>query len=272
MHDLLFSLALGVALIVMANAALVRFTPLSGRQAAAAVALATLAVYLPLALLRWPGADVFAFQIAVYLIASYACGFLQDARERAAAAGRRSRLHWAPAAILGFFAVLLVVNVVFVTLAESGLSAALGRHLLPDSHGRGAVSTAFPGPVSHDYQKQESLYNAYLHQVRRQQARGWQVRKGWLQRPVADAPAVFKVAARTRDGAPLTGAEVAGRFLRPSDSRLDTPFVMQETGPGVYQTEVRLAAPGQWNLVLELRKNDERHEIRARTSVGTPAL
>ena len=125
----------------------------------------------------------------------------------------------------------------------------------------------FPGVISHDFHKKEALYNQYLQQVERQRQRGWQVQKGWLDEPVVDQPAVFRVAVRTREGEPLVGASVTGQFLRPSTSKLDVAFELAEASPGVYESKLTLPAAGNWNLVLQVRKGEDLHEIRAGTRV-----
>jgi hypothetical protein len=45
-------------------------------------------------------------------------------------------------------------------------------------------------------------------------------------------------------------------------------FNLAEGDPGVYETEVKLPQPGTWNLVLQIRKGDDFHEIRANTAVS----
>lgn len=266
MNNLLVSLALGTGLIVLASLALARFSALGAARSAGLAGLIALMVYLPLAIINWPGADVLAIHVAIYLLTAFACGVLLSVRERQGA----GRLHWGPALIIGFFVFLVVINAVFIRITEVGVSPRLSEALFPASTGEGRFSSAFPGVVSHDFYKKESYYNAYLEQVARQQERGWQIRQGWIGKPAPQTPTVFRVVAQTRDGAPLPGAQVSGQFLRPADSRLDVAFAMSEVEPGVYETELTLPAPGLWNLVLQVRKGDDWHEVRASTSVGTP--
>ena len=262
MTDLLLGLGIGAALIVLANLALIRFTKFSAKWAAAVTALTTVGLYVPYAILRWPGGDIFAIHLAIYLLASLACGMLLGAR----ASGRG--LHWGPALIAGFFVVVVALGAVFMAVAERGLPPVLERWLLPAADSKHEVTSMFPGVVSHDFQKKEALYNEYLQQVERQRQRGWQIRKGWLADPVVGEPAVFRVEAKTRTGEPLAGANVTGRFLRPSGSVLDIVFALTERQPGVYEAALTLPAAGAWNLVLEVRQGDELHEIRANTQVG----
>ena len=262
MADLLLGLALGVGAILLANLGLIRFARLSARQAAATVALVTLGLYVPYAILRWPGSDVFALHLAIYLLTSLACGMLLGVR-----AGGRG-LHWGPALIGGFFIVVVVLGAVFIAVAEYGVSPALFCWLLPEARIQREVSSVFPGVVAHDFHKKEALYNEYLQQVERQRQRGWQVRKGWLTDPVAGEPAVFRVEARTRTGEPLAGATVTGRFLRPSGSALDVVFELAEREPGVYEAALTLPTAGAWNLVLQIRHGEELHEVSASTQVA----
>jgi nitrogen fixation protein FixH len=261
MGHLLLGLALGAGLIVLAILLLVRFARMGAQQAATVAALTTLGLYVPYAIVRWPGGDIFAIHLAIYLLASLACGMVLNAR-----AGGRG-LHWGPAVIGGFFVFVVVSGAVFIAVAERGLTSSLWRRLLPEADSRRAVTSVFPGVVSHDFHKKEALYNQYLQQVEQQRQRGWQVQKGWLGEPVVDEPALFRVAVRTREQTPITGATVEGQFLRPSTTALDVDFALKETAPGVYESKVTLSAAGRWNLVLSIRKDEELHEIRANTSV-----
>jgi nitrogen fixation protein FixH len=227
MNNLLISLATGIVLITAANILLSRLTPLGASRVSVLVALATVAVYVPLAILDWPGSGVFALHLAIYLFSSCAFGLLMESRERA---GKR-RWHWGPAVITGFFIFIIAVNSVFIVLAERGLPSQLSNKLLPNAQTKGEISSVFPGVISHNFQEKEALYNEYLRRVERQQERGWQIKKGWLERPVLGEPVVFQVAALDSGGRPLAGAEVVGEFLRPSDSRLDRPFSMRRSLP-----------------------------------------
>lgn len=261
MSGLVLDLALGVAVIVFANLGLMRLARRSAWQAAATVALITLGLYVPYAILRWPGGDVFALHLALYLLASLACGLLWSRR----ASGQG--LHWGPVVLSGFFIVVVVGGAVFVTIAERGLTPWLARWFFPETPS-GAVSSLFPGVIARDFHKKESLYNDYLQQVQRQRQRGWQIQKGWLAEPVAGQATVFRVTAHTRDGVPVTGATVTGRFLRPSTSTLDVTFTLLEQQPGVYEAPLQLPVAGAWNLLLQVRQGDEVHEISANAQVA----
>lgn len=268
MNNLLLSLILGSGLVVAVSRLLFRFSTLGAVRAALVGALVGLGGYVPFAILHWPGGDVLAAHLVVYLLTGFGCGLWLRQREQRRDQPVTGRLHWGPLLITGFFVFLVVLNAVFIILAERGLPPVVSRYLLPAGDGDETVHSAFPGVASHDFQEKEALYNDYLQQVARQQVRGWQIRKGWLGTPVQGEPATFQVAATTRDGEPLTGAEVNGRFLRPSDRRLDTAFAMREVSAGIYQVSLALPAAGTWDLVLEVRRGEDRHEIRASTAIA----
>lgn len=264
--DVLLSLPVGLLLQLGVFFLLWRVLRQAAKAAALIVGLLALALYVPYAILVWPGADVVALHIAVFLVAAYALGLITGYRDTQAQTGAGG-FHWAPTFIVAFFVVLILFNAVLVVVATRGLPAPLARLLLPNTVER-PVTSAFPGVVANDFQKKEALYNAYLEQVRAQQARGWVVRKGWVGPVQAHKPARFQVSVLDRDGRPLTGATVQGRFLRASDTRLDRAVTLSEMQPGAYQAEVVLPVHGAWELALEIRRGEERHEIRATTSVA----
>jgi nitrogen fixation protein FixH len=170
--------------------------------------------------------------------------------------------------IIIFFMALFALDGVLVTISRQGLPPTVAQALLPKSYDNEHVQSVFPGTIARDYQKKEALYNEYLAQVKRQNERGWKVDKGWLNTPVAGRPAVFQVRLLEADDAPVRFAEIGGVFLRPSDSRRDTPFDMQEVEPGLYRVVVTLPEPGAWDLLLTARRGGQLHELRARTSVS----
>lgn len=273
MLESLLALPLGAALEVLVFLLLYRLTPMSGRQAAVAVAVLALGALFVDSLIQWPGADVLAMYVAVLSVTAYLLAVVSHARETQATAGsaRRRWFHWGPAAIVIFFGLLFALDGVLVVISRQGLPDPVAAWLLPGaSSQQQPVRSAFPGVVARDYQKKEHLYNRYLEQVHRQQVRGWQVSKGWLEPPHAGRPATFQVQVRERDGAPVRFARVSGVFQRPSDSRLDRSFAMQETEPGVYRAAIALPEPGLWALVLQVRRGEQLHELHARTSVEIP--
>jgi len=260
--DLLLGLGIGVAAELVVYFVLTRVFGLQSKAAAMAVALLAILFYVPWAIITWPGADVFAINLAIFLTLAYGLGLIGSRVGKG--------WHWAPAVIVGFFVGVIVINVVFLTVAERGITG-LFAELLPKPRSAEVADSRFPGTVSHDFQEKEALYNAYLEEVKAQKERGWQVRYGWLGKPRQNEPAELVLLVTDREGNPLRGARVEGSFLRTSSSRDDFDFEMKELTEGKYQASLSMPLPGLWRMVLRVHRGEDQHEIRATTSVLAPA-
>ncbi|MCG6886399.1 MAG: FixH family protein [Proteobacteria bacterium] len=266
MTDLLFSLLGGVALISVAFLLLRRFTRLGSKTVGLVMLLLVIGVYVPLSIWEWPGADVFAIHIAIYLVVVYVLAIISTSR--ASRLEGKSGLHWGPVLIILFFMVVIGVDSVFIMLAQKGVDIGVTRWLLPEPGSGGNISSFFPGTVSRDFYQKEEDYNAYLARMQAQQERGWDVKLGWATDPRAGEALVFKVRIRDRHGQAISGARVRGRFMRPGDVRRDQNFSLTEARPGLYQAEVRLPEPGRWTVALDIHRDDIVHELSAVTSVA----
>lgn len=266
MTDLLGSLLGGIALISASFWLLRRFTRLTGKSVALLLALLVTAIYVPLSILRWPGADVFAIHIAIYLVTVYALGIISAQRDAAITDGRSS-FHWGPALIIAFFVVVIGVDSVFIMLAQRGVDSHVSDWLFPQPRGGGKVSSHFPGTVSRDFREKEADFNAHLERQAEQEARQWQVRKGWVGPALIGQPARFRIEVRDRHGRPVVADRVTGKFMRPGDIRQDIEFEMRPLGAGRFEAQLVMPQAGRWNLFLQIRKGDIRHEISAHTFV-----
>lgn len=269
MGDLVGSLFGGVAAILVVFFALYRFTRFDAKGAALVVALAIVGIYVPIAILWWPGGDVFAIHIAIYLISAYALGIIFGARE--ARAEDQRGFHWAPALIILFFAFVVAIDSVFVMLAQKGVDGELAAWLLPRPRSGGGVSSHFPGTVARNYHEREAAFNAWQKRMAAQRRRNWQIHEGWVGDARAGEPAVFRLELADKDAQPIRAARIEGRFMRPGNVRLDQAFHMTEVAPGRYEVRVTLPAPGRWNVHLKIGKGDILHEYNARTTVAEPS-
>ena len=264
--NLLFTLGFGLALIVLMFFVLNRALRLPARQSAVILAILTLGFYLPYALLHWEGGDVLAIHLAVYLVTVFLLGLFGFQREQKLPPSGRS-FRWGPGMILGFFAVIIAMDTIFVSLATSGMGGKVAEFLLPKPRHAESISSHFPGVISHDYQKKEALYNNYLHQVEAQKERGWQVHYGWVGEAIAQQPSSFQVQASDKNGENLRDATVEARFLRPSDKNQDFSVALTEAEPGTYRASVKPPLPGLWQVVITVQRGSDVHEIRASTDV-----
>lgn len=267
MTSLVYSLLGGALLITTLFLLVLKILRVEPKALAGLMALLVLGVYVPVAIIFWPGADVFAVHLAIYLITVYALGIIFSQRALNKQAGGRW-FHWGPAAIIGFFLFIVVVDSILIVVAQKGLSRDVTVHFLPAPHSGGKVSSFFPGTVSHDFRQKEELFNRYIEQRREQKERDWHVRLGWAVDPVAGKQTVFQIHVADKNGKPISKARVSGRFMRPADSKQDQAFAMREGQPGFYQVALTLTEPGKWDLELNIKKGDALHEIRAGTEIG----
>lgn len=267
MTDILFSLLGGVILISLVFLLVHRFSQMNGKATAVLMALLVIGIYVPISILQWPGADVFAIHIAIYLVTVYVLGIIGSQRDAQQQRGGKA-FHWGPAAIVVFFLLIMAVDSVFIMLAQRGVDNKLAQWLLPKPDTGGKVSSHFPGTVSRDYRQREDEYNAYLQRIEAQRQRNWQINKGWESTPVAGQEAIFKLRVADNTGTPIEGAVVEGKFMRPGNIKHDVPVKLTEAGHGIYRAGVSLSQPGRWKLMLVIRKDDIVHELTGTTTVA----
>lgn len=269
MGNILVTLLGGVFIIAIIFILLYRVTNMSGKMVATVMAFAVTATYVPISIFIWPGADVFAIHIALYLVGVYVLGIITSQRDARRLSGKEGfGFHWAPAAIVTFFVVLLIMDSFFIMFATKGMNSSVANWLLPKPVSGGKVSSRFPGTVSHDYHQKQDQYNNYLKRFEAQKLLGWSIRKGWLTQPVVAKEAVFRVEIKTtKNNVAVANATVIAEFLRPADSKRDQVFILKEIEPGIYQENISLPQPGNWDLILKIKKDKDQYEVRAKTIV-----
>ena len=137
--------------------------------------------------------------------------------------------------LIGFFAVVIGVNVTMMTLAISTM----------------------PGTEVESPYLAGIKYNAEIASARAQEARGWHL-TSHVDR-AGDGRAVVTIEARDRNGAPLTGLALAVRLARPTDKRADRAFMRRRDAPPAAISARRSdVAAGIWDLEVEADRGGER--------------
>jgi nitrogen fixation protein FixH len=117
-----------------------------------------------------------------------------------------------------------------------------------------AAVTSFGGLETESSYKAGLAYSRELKAAQAQEARHWDVRahvtpgseKQWLE-----------ITARDAQGKPLTGLTAVVHFNHPTDRRADVDMTAREVTPGRFAGSAAPAA-GQWDLVIELMRGEER--------------
>ena len=263
--NLLITLPLGVAIILLMFFSLRRMLRQTPASAALITAIFTMLVYGGISAWYWQGADVFAIHLAIYLITIYALAIIGSSRDQTAQGKRR--WHWAPALLVGFFLFVVLIDSVFIILAQQGVGDEWARRLLPEPRSGGEVRSVFPGVVSHDFREKENQFNEYQAMREVQSQRNWQVRIGWDKPAISGEHNRLLLKVTKQDGTPLLDARVSGRLLYPGDAQQDQAFIMQHTVDELYQADLNPQRAGQWDLVLFIRSGEEVHELRAATII-----
>ena len=266
MDEILYSLLGGITVICLVFMLIKKASGLSGKSTALVMALVVTGLYVPYSILFWKGGDIFAIHIAMYLVTVYVLGIIFSARD-AGKAGKGKVFHWGPALIIMFFMIVIGVDSVFITLAQKGLSPELARWLLPKAETSDKVSSYFQGTVKHNYYQKEGKFNAYLSRMEEQEKTGWHIKKGWLEDPIVNQTAVFKINIQDKNNKPVEQARIEGIFMRPGNMQKDISFGMEEIGNGIYQASIMLTEPGRWSLRLNIHKDDIIYELKAKTEV-----
>ncbi|MDP6704706.1 MAG: FixH family protein [Alphaproteobacteria bacterium] len=135
------------------------------------------------------------------------------------------------AMLVGFFAVILVANIVFVWLALD----------------------SWTGLDTENAYLRGLDYNRTLEQAAAQQRLGWR-----LDYEIVDEGANRRLTVRLsdRDGAPIAGLRVGAQLKRPTHDGHDLALTLEPRGGGVYGATFRPPLPGQWDLTVRAGRGE----------------
>ncbi|MDA1099285.1 MAG: FixH family protein [Proteobacteria bacterium] len=141
------------------------------------------------------------------------------------------------AMLLGFFAVILVVNGIFLYFALSSFSGL-------------STENAYVKGLN---------FNRTLARGRTQQAAGWQVTATATQ-TVPGRQLVLHVRVEDRHGRPLEDLNLSGQLRRPTHQASDLALAFAAAGNGDYRAVTGAMPPGQWDLRLLAQAGDRAHD------------
>jgi len=205
--------------------------------------------YFVLILGRWPGLDVVAMHISVFLAAGLVLYAVTQFRRRSS-----GRMHWAPKLLVAFFLGLVVVNGSLLYIATKGLPEPIGRWWL-GSEG-GAVYSGFSGVVGHGQDAAKAV-SSELSQAHRESELGWQVDISGLDGNGAER--VVGVRVKDRTGLPVDRLDAELRLLRPGAAQPALSLPLDALDAGSYGGVLRLPASGRWLVELRLLRDSKLH-------------
>jgi nitrogen fixation protein FixH/multisubunit Na+/H+ antiporter MnhB subunit len=213
-----------------------------------------LITYFVLIMGRWPGLDVVAIHISVFLAAALVLFAMSQFRRRGA-----ERMHWAPKLLISFFVGLVFLNAALLYLSTKGLPDPIARWWLGrDDH---VVYTGFSGVVSHG-QNAAKAVSSELSETHRESLLGWQVDVSGLDG--SGLTRLVEVRVKDRTGLPVDRVEAELRLMRPGAHAAALTLPLSEAEAGVYMGSLALPASGRWLLDVQLKRDGGRqyHSIQ----------
>lgn len=207
----------------------------------------SLLAYFGLIVGRWPGLDVVAMHISVFLVAGLLLYMFSQYRSR-----RVGRLHWAPKLLIGFFVLLAVINTFLLYIATRGLPPTLARLWLP---GGTTVNTGFSGVVEHGQEAAKAV-SSELNRSYSAAQLGWRVSIDGLPESVQAHP-LISVKVLDRSGSPVTGLQAEMQLSRPGSAQVGSKIQLPAKGPGEYGNVLVFPGSGRWLVDLQLSQHGQ---------------
>lgn len=234
----------GLALVFAIYAGTGAFRRLSPILRAVLAGLVPLLGYFGLIIGRWPGLDVVAIHISVFLAAALVLFALT--RFRQAGAGR---MHWVPKLLAAFFVGLVVLNASLLYIATNGLPAPVAQWWF-GSEGK-PVHSGFSGVVAHG-QGAAKAVSSELSETHRESQVGWQVELNGLDGEGTTREVRIRV--RDRTGLPVQRVHAELQLSRPGAPTPLLTIVLDPGEPGEYSATLALPGAGRWLADLRLRQ------------------
>lgn len=209
----------------------------------------------------WPGLDVIAIHVSVFVAAAALLFVLSRYR------ARHGRLHWAPRMFVVFFVGLVLLNATFLEIATNGLPEPVAKWWLGDK-GKpdGEVHSGFSGVVEHGEMAAKGVSSG-LSQRHKQKLLGWKLESEGLDPDGGTQRAVI-VRVRDRTGLPVAGLALEIDLARPGDTAALTQTVLAEGEDGVYGGTLVLPQKGRWIGTLRLTRGGEEKFVQTRELIA----
>jgi nitrogen fixation protein FixH len=215
---------------------------LSPALRAALAGLVPLVGYFAVIVGRWPGLDVVAIHISVFLAAALVLFALTQFRRRGA-----GRMHWAPKLLAGFFVALVLINAAFLHIATRGLPEPIARWWLGSEEK--AVYSGFSGVVEHGRSAAKTV-SSELSEAHRESQLGWQVEVHGLDG--SGRMRHVEVRIRDRTGLPVDRVDAVLQLQRPGAGAPAMTLPLTSDEAGVYRAVLGVPAAGRWLATLQL--------------------
>lgn len=126
-----------------------------------------------------------------------------------------------------------------------------------------------PGLVVSDfYDRGKNYFNAEQKRVDEASRLGWKLDFKLPEQPKYNVAQTYDMAVIGGDGYPLANAEVMLEAFRPSDESKDFSVPLIAKGNGTYGAEVVFPLPGNWDVIVTVKRNSDKQDLAKRVIVG----
>lgn len=225
----------GLVVMVLVHLALGTLLRLSAALRALLASSLALIVYFFSIIGSWPGLDVVAMHISIFVVSGLLLYMLSTRRRN------QARLHWVPKTLIGFFVLLAVINSFLLYISTRGLPPSIAHFWLP---GGGEVNSGFSGVVGHGQEAARAV-SSTLKQSHTATQLGWRIKIAGLQE-AAPTSQIVSVKVLDRQGMPIRDLHIELQLGRPGADRsvVNLPLVYKDAGE--YSNVLDLPAPGRW--------------------------
>ena len=208
--------------------------------------------YLGYSARQWPGGDVLAIHLVVFMATAGVLGVFASVRQK------KEKMHWAPKLIIAFFAALVVFNAMLLSISTHGLPGYITSWFLPNSDHQ-KVHTVFPGVVPHDRNK---LYEVHQQRIEQQRNLGWQVDLRGLEELKPATTTLLVLTIRDRQGEKVTPDRATIGFWRMANSKDDRKLQFKPGANGDLLVEVNLSDPGRWLADVYIERGKDTYQVQ----------
>lgn len=241
----LTTLISGLLLMLVTYLVLGRLLRLSAALRAMLASSLALIVYFFMIIGSWPGLDVVAMHISIFVVSGLLL-YMVSTRRR-----NQAGLHWAPKILIGFFVMLAVINSFLLYISTRGLPASIAHLWLP---GGGEVNSGFSGVVGHGQEAARAV-SSTLKQSHAATQLGWRIQIAGLQE-AAQTSQIVSVKVLDRQGMPVRDLNIELQLRRPGADRTLAILQLIYKDAGEYSNVLDIPAPGRWLAELVLSQQD----------------
>jgi nitrogen fixation protein FixH len=203
--------------------------------------------YLGVSMAAWPGGDVIAIHLVVFIATAGVLGTFGGQRKN------KEKMHWAPKLIIAFFCTFVLLMAALLAISMNGLPDWIAQRVLPHAAHK-SLHTGFPGPTPHD---QNKLYEQQQQRIEAQRKLGWQLKVEGLEHLQRGVAAEFILSITDAHNATVHANSATLDLWRIADPRGDRRIELAVKAPGVFYGSLTFNDAGRWVAEIYVKRGKD---------------